>query len=231
MTHRLPQEISRKLGFTLIELMVTIAVIAILASLGVTAYESFVEEATRESARANNETIDRALDNDFISISSGLGGPTSIAGAVVLKSERCFDYIQKIASGVGNTNIKNAYAQTDSVAINLHLPAHRNSDRGFIRFGQVGFMCADPCARLDEGADYYMHQCLCVRDGLDDETATGCQLPQYDANAYIGLGKTDYVMPCLVSDPYDPNTPCTSDDVKYMCPTPVQMSSVSECTD
>lgn len=211
--------------------MITIAIISILASIGVVGYDSYVSETKREAARANNETMDRALDNDFIAITNSLGGPTAIAGTSVSKNERCFDYVQKIASGVGQSNMKNAYTNSESLAVNLHLPAHQSANRGFILFGQVGFMCADPCARLDEGADYYMHQCLCVRDGLEDETETGCQLPQYDANAYIGSGKAEYKMPCLLSDPYDPLSPCSSADIKYMCPTPVLMSGVSECVD
>lgn len=57
-------------GFTLVELMITIAIVAILAAVAIPAYQGYVDEAKLGAARQSIETIrvfleDHGLDNNY----------------------------------------------------------------------------------------------------------------------------------------------------------------------
>ncbi len=226
-------------GFTLIELLVTIAIIGILTAVGVTGYDSYLDAVKQESAEANAATIDRALERDYISVTSGLGGQSDLTSDTITTTLRCFEYVDKLVTGLGNGTIKNSYATAGTVARNMHKSANQPSSTGSLNFGEIGFMCADPCVAVDS-KNFYMHHCVCVKSGAADETNDGCAMPSYTASAYIGGSKTvtnassvqqSIAMPCYLNDSDDINQGCDSaaSTYDYICPTPAAMDNVSEC--
>ena len=61
----------RNKGFTLIELLVVVAIIGILASVGVVAYNGYTESAKRASAGSNHNSVKKWIQNELQKCSIG----------------------------------------------------------------------------------------------------------------------------------------------------------------
>ena len=55
----------RNKGFTLIELLVVVAIIGILASVGVVAYNGYTESAKKASAGSNHNSVKKWIQNEI----------------------------------------------------------------------------------------------------------------------------------------------------------------------
>ena len=214
----------------------------ILGAVGVVGYQSYVDAVRADTSVGNGDTISRALDMDFISITNDLGGPSSITEGTVTKTTRCYEYIEQIVNGLNGGTMKNAYTTNETLAINMHDSANQPASRAELDFGQIGFMCSDPCVNVDS-PNFYMKHCVCVQSGTDDETATGCQSPSFNSAAYIGAAKSvtnassvamTLKMPCILNDANNVNEGCDTNasTLDYICPTPAVISGpiASECT-
>lgn len=229
-------------GFSLIELLVVVTIMGILGAVGVVGYQSYVDAVRADTSVGNGDTISRALDMDFISITNDLGGPSSITEGTVTKTTRCYEYIEQIVNGLNGGTMKNAYTTNETLAINMHDSANQPASRAELDFGQIGFMCSDPCVNVDS-PNFYMKHCVCVQSGTDDETATGCQSPSFNSTAYIGAAKSvtnassvamTLKMPCILNDANNVNEGCDTNasTLDYICPTPAVISGpiATECT-
>jgi len=76
-----PASISNK-GFTIIELMITVAIISVIAAIAIPAYRGYVIEAQLSTARSNIDSLrlfleDYRLDNDCYSVNCAASGSYS----------------------------------------------------------------------------------------------------------------------------------------------------------
>ena len=62
---------SMKKGFTLIELLIVVAIIGILAGVGIPMYNGYIAKTKVESSRANYATIKSFITNSFAKCSAG----------------------------------------------------------------------------------------------------------------------------------------------------------------
>ena len=93
----------RNKGFTLIELLVVVAIIGILASVGVVAYNGYTESAKKASAGSNHNSVKKWIQNELQKCSIGEAkAMPNAAGAGQLTCSDATD-ASKIATAVGTS--------------------------------------------------------------------------------------------------------------------------------
>jgi type IV pilus assembly protein PilE len=111
----------KSIGFTLVEMMVVVAVIAILSAIAFPAYSKFVQRSRRVEAQTLINTVMQAQEKFFstynrytanltaagpvgLGIAPHPGGPQCPAGLVL--SENCYYSVTAVLVGVGNQDVQ-----------------------------------------------------------------------------------------------------------------------------
>ena len=76
----------KKNGFTLIELLVVVAIIGILAAVGVTAYSGYTQNARIAKVRSDHKMLVKFLNTEFLNCETGL--VTDIMDGAISCAER-----------------------------------------------------------------------------------------------------------------------------------------------
>lgn len=179
-------------GFSLVELLVVIAIIGILVAVGVTGYQTYIENTKEEVTLGNAETISRAFTHDVMVIDNEISdGRTALAtdiDNIIRRGNDCIQYVDAAVNSLNSTH-KNAFDKTIPYAVSLHMESHwaNNSDaigtngemRGAplniakLKRGQIGLQCANACEPISKQQLFYIHRCSCVKaDSCEMHTFT-----------------------------------------------------------
>lgn len=111
--------IKKQKGFTLIELMITVAILGILAAIAVPSYSNYVRKGKRAEARAALEELSQAMEKhrsvnfSYLGAGAGAGGNTGAPKATLLS----YNKLPKTGTGATtyNLTIQAATAKTYTV--------------------------------------------------------------------------------------------------------------------
>ena len=175
---------SKSSGFSLIELLVVVAIIGILAAVGIVGYQGYIDAAKKESALANGNTVARAIEQDFLSLSNGLSTTTELGNKLVVdgvtlstkvtNASSCFKYAENVKQYL-NGRWTNSFDSTADYAVNLHFSHSTSGTETALQPGQIGLQCANVCASTR--GNFYIHSCSCTAE-------SGCDLFDFTKSDY-----------------------------------------------
>jgi prepilin-type N-terminal cleavage/methylation domain-containing protein len=187
-----------KKGFSLIELLVVVAIIGLLAALGTVSYSNYLKEVQRKAGIRNIQVISRAIEQDItISVNdAGLGTSQLLQG--LPQNPTCEDVaitaVKNLRKSNSNPDPRYKNDPDKVAAYGNGLVSTDNYET--LYNGSIIISCVDPAVRV-ASADYRLYQCLCSTDNCLFQSFTagsvipqeeGCPFPTPATSAFRGTG-------------------------------------------
>lgn len=157
-------------GFSLVELLVVVAITGVLALAGFAAYTHYINQAKDEAVLADGQEIHRAIERDHFVVRSGIGSGGFISGLSV--ENTCLELLDKLGESLSvtaNTNPFNGFALVQNA-----VPAPALGSSAELERGAIYISCLHPNARISD-TNFYLQTCICT-----ESTCPLTELPSSD---------------------------------------------------
>ena len=176
-------------GFSLIELLVVVAIIGLLSAVGLVAYQTYIETTRDEVAISDTVELNRIINVDHTSITSGINARSSLADGITNET-RCKDQVDKIVYELNTVQTKtnphnkscglafsgnrawlatNYQDTVNSVNYFTGCDVNVTADTVKVPRGRMMVACVNNNAKIDTN-DYKLFTCMCTGEAECETT-------------------------------------------------------------
>jgi len=168
-------------GFSLIELLVVVAIISVLASIGLVGYQTYIDTSRDEVTLSDFRSLEDMLNTDKISIDNDMSG-TSSKSEGMTQTSLCEDWRDLVITTL-NAEKESSFGGVLAVdgnncGTNDNQSSCGDNNTKTWKRGQIMLYCADECQAVGEGG-FKIKACVCRQQdectsvvGTDDSVCT-----------------------------------------------------------